>query len=176
MSNIGGAARIIAHPTPVDKNLNIEHASTVHKAHLEEENRICRRRPRGQRPEHKSNAVGKVDNSYNHPQPRVNFPSYTKEGKEIPQPHRRANHLPPPALRPAGGRRTAQSQQKRPGNEASSPPHRRGTEGDHHCRKQAQKNSAGYLQPRAALRPSSHELGDDENRKETESKRSDLHR
>jgi hypothetical protein len=82
MPNIGGAARIVAHLTPVDKNLNIEHASAVHEAHLEAKNI-----------EHAS-AVHEADGQntnpmlpakttarYNHPPPGVNFPLAHKRRK-----------------------------------------------------------------------------------------------
>jgi hypothetical protein len=59
--NIGRAARIVAHHTPVGKNLNIEHASADHKAHLEEDNQIRHRRPWGRRSDHRSDATGQAD-------------------------------------------------------------------------------------------------------------------
>jgi hypothetical protein len=77
--NIGGAARIVAHPTPVDKNLNIEHASAVHEAHLEAKNRIRHRRPRGRRPEHKSDAAGQDDSSVQPSTTGGDFPPRTQE-------------------------------------------------------------------------------------------------
>jgi hypothetical protein len=59
--NIGRAARIVAHHMPVGKNLNIEHASADHKAHLEEDNQIRHHRPRGRRSDHRSDATGQAE-------------------------------------------------------------------------------------------------------------------
>jgi hypothetical protein len=82
MPNIGGAARVVAHLTPIDKSLNDEHASAVHEAHLEEENRIRHRWPWGRRPEHKSDATSQIDSSVQPSTTGGDIPPRTQEEEQ----------------------------------------------------------------------------------------------
>jgi hypothetical protein len=80
--NIGRVARIVAHHTPVGKNLNIEHASADHKAHLEEDNQIRHRQPRGRRSDHRSDATGQADSPELPTTTRGDFPPHIYEKEE----------------------------------------------------------------------------------------------